>query len=82
MPGKERNPEPCSVSHQWDFTNSGSGVEYRVKKILMLYPEFPNTFWSFKHALNFVRKRAGGLAASRIADGRLDVAECVGEALG
>lgn len=24
----------------------------------MLYPEFPDTFWSFKHALKFVRKRA------------------------
>lgn len=24
----------------------------------MLYPEVPNTFWSFKHALKFVRKRA------------------------
>ncbi len=29
-----------------------------VKNILMLYPEFPNTFWSFKYALKFVRKRA------------------------
>ena len=27
--------------------------------ILMVYPEFPDTFWSFKHALRFVRKRAG-----------------------
>jgi len=27
-------------------------------KILMLYPEFPDTFWSFKHALKFVHKRA------------------------
>src|SRR5512147_2166950 len=27
-------------------------------KILMLYPEFPDTFWSFKHALKFIRKRA------------------------
>jgi radical SAM superfamily enzyme YgiQ (UPF0313 family) len=27
-------------------------------KALLLYPEFPNTFWSFKHALKFVRKRA------------------------
>ncbi|HVN53446.1 MAG TPA: DUF4070 domain-containing protein [Anaerolineaceae bacterium] len=27
-------------------------------KILMVYPEFPDTFWSFKHALGFVRKRA------------------------
>jgi radical SAM superfamily enzyme YgiQ (UPF0313 family) len=26
--------------------------------ILLLYPEFPTTFWSFKHALKFVRKRA------------------------
>jgi len=26
--------------------------------ILMLYPEFPDTFWSFKHALKFIRKRA------------------------
>ena len=27
-------------------------------KILLIYPEFPDTFWSFKHALKFVRKRA------------------------
>ena len=27
-------------------------------KILMIYPEFPDTFWSFKHALKFVRKKA------------------------
>lgn len=25
---------------------------------LLLYPEFPDTFWSFRHALRFVRKRA------------------------
>ena len=25
-------------------------------KILLVYPEFPDTFWSFKHALQFVRK--------------------------
>ena len=29
-----------------------------MKKVLMLYPQFPDTFWSFKHALKFVRKRA------------------------
>jgi len=28
-------------------------------KILMIYPEFPDTFWSFKHALKFIRKRSG-----------------------
>jgi radical SAM superfamily enzyme YgiQ (UPF0313 family) len=27
-------------------------------KVLMIYPEFPDTFWSFKHALQFIRKRA------------------------
>ncbi|MCF6153380.1 MAG: DUF4070 domain-containing protein [Candidatus Kuenenia stuttgartiensis] len=26
--------------------------------ILLIYPEFPNTFWSFKHALKFIRKKA------------------------
>lgn len=26
--------------------------------ILLIYPEFPDTFWSFKHALNFIRKKA------------------------
>ena len=25
--------------------------------ILLIYPEFPDTFWSFKHALEFVRKK-------------------------
>src|SRR5574340_923477 len=27
-------------------------------KILMLYPKFPDTFWSFKHAIKFVSKKA------------------------
>ncbi len=26
--------------------------------VLLLYPEFPDTFWGFKHALKFIRKRA------------------------
>ncbi|MGD0613243.1 MAG: DUF4070 domain-containing protein [Anaerolineales bacterium] len=28
-------------------------------RILLVYPEFPDTFWSFKHALRFVKKKAG-----------------------
>lgn len=28
--------------------------------ILMVYPEFPDTFWSFKHALRFIHKKASG----------------------
>jgi radical SAM superfamily enzyme YgiQ (UPF0313 family) len=27
-------------------------------RILLVYPDFPNTFWSFKHALKFVSKKA------------------------
>ncbi len=26
--------------------------------VLLIYPEFPDTFWSFKHALKFMRKKA------------------------
>jgi len=26
--------------------------------VLLLYPEIPDTFWSFKHALKFIRKKA------------------------
>ncbi len=26
--------------------------------ILLVYPEFPDTFWSFKHALSFINKKA------------------------
>ena len=25
---------------------------------LLIYPEFPETYWSFKHALKFLGKRA------------------------
>ncbi len=28
-------------------------------KVLLVYPVFPDTFWSFKHALEFVHKKAG-----------------------
>jgi len=27
-------------------------------KILLIYPEFPDTFWSFKHALKFIHKKS------------------------
>jgi radical SAM superfamily enzyme YgiQ (UPF0313 family) len=27
-------------------------------KILLVYPQYPDTFWSFKHALNFISKKA------------------------
>jgi radical SAM superfamily enzyme YgiQ (UPF0313 family) len=27
--------------------------------VLLVYPEFPDTFWSFRYALKFIRKRSG-----------------------
>src|SRR6185295_17183200 len=27
-------------------------------KVLLVYPEFPETYWSFRHALSFVGKRS------------------------
>jgi radical SAM superfamily enzyme YgiQ (UPF0313 family) len=27
-------------------------------RVLLVYPEFPDTFWSFKHALRFIEKKA------------------------
>ena len=27
-------------------------------KVLLVYPEFPDTYWSFKHALPFAGKRS------------------------
>jgi len=29
-----------------------------MKNILLVYPEYPDTFWGFKHALKFISKRA------------------------
>ena len=44
-------------------------------KVLMVYPEFPDTFWSFKHALPFQGKRSaypplGLLTVSSLLPGR------------
>ena len=33
--------------------------------VLLLYPEFPDTFWSFKHALSFVGKKASPWTTGR-----------------
>jgi radical SAM superfamily enzyme YgiQ (UPF0313 family) len=54
------NKMPNPRFHKWiknPFKDRGSSVG--VMKILLVYPEFPDTFWSFKHALKFVRKKAG-----------------------
>ncbi len=35
-----------------------NGPEITAMNLLLLYPEFPDTFWSFKHALKFQGKRS------------------------
>lgn len=37
---------------------SGTPLPVNIVNVLLLYPEFPDTFWSFKHALKFVGKRS------------------------
>jgi radical SAM superfamily enzyme YgiQ (UPF0313 family) len=34
-------------------------MNVKPSRILLVYPEFPDTFWSFKHALRFIHKKAG-----------------------
>jgi len=31
--------------------------DWKRMKALLLYTEFPDSFWSFKHALKFIRKK-------------------------
>jgi radical SAM superfamily enzyme YgiQ (UPF0313 family) len=33
-------------------------MEKGPMNVLLIYPEFPDTFWSFKHALRFIHKKA------------------------
>src|SRR5512136_2768394 len=44
----------CKSIVDCSFTSGGC-----IVKVLLVYPEFPDTFWSFKHALKFIHKRAG-----------------------
>jgi len=32
--------------------------EHFILRVLLVYPQYPDTFWSFKHALKFVSKKA------------------------
>jgi radical SAM superfamily enzyme YgiQ (UPF0313 family) len=40
------------------FARGAFLTEKRPMNALLIYPEFPDTFWSFKHALKFLGKRA------------------------
>ena len=61
--------------------NSRNPSRRPFMKVLLIYPEFPDTFWSFKHALKFIRKSAA-LAAAGAADRRGHAAARLGQAPG
>ena len=51
-------------------------------RALLVYPRFPDTFWSFRHALWFIRKRAslpplGLLTVAAMLPERWEVRLCV-----
>jgi radical SAM superfamily enzyme YgiQ (UPF0313 family) len=59
LPGQRCRPKSDGlyshrISKNENFTHTG-GLPVNI---LLIYPEFPDTFWSFKHALKFTGKRA------------------------
>jgi len=40
------------------YCQSGGVKKERNLKILLVYPQYPDTFWSFKHALRIISKKA------------------------
>ena len=64
-PAGRRVPSPagrpahlCSARRESGLSSREEDAHDGGVNVLLLYPEFPDTFWSFKHALKFVRKRA------------------------
>ena len=55
-----RPPEACCTeAPEIGATPAGSAGRSRVtKKILLVHPQFPATYWSFKYALPFIGKKA------------------------
>jgi len=40
------------------FQNTANECTSQKMNVLLIYPRYPETFWSFKHVLNFVSKKA------------------------
>lgn len=47
------------ITYNSQQTSSENTIQSDQKKILLVYPEFPATFWSFDYALKFISKKAG-----------------------
>jgi hypothetical protein len=46
---------------RWPQQINFTGNEFyniKIMKILLVYPEYTDTFWSFKHTLKFISKKA------------------------
>jgi radical SAM superfamily enzyme YgiQ (UPF0313 family) len=48
----------CSFLRDVKKSRQSIHQENLKMNILLIYPEFPDTFWSFKHALHFIGKKA------------------------
>jgi len=47
-----------SINNKKNSDQGKEGLMPEKVKILLVYPKFPETFWSFKHALKFIFKKA------------------------
>ena len=67
---KQSIKEGCCKSRKFDIRNIMNYINFSGQKvlshssksidmkILLVYPQYPDTFWSFKHALRFIGKKA------------------------
>jgi hypothetical protein len=46
--------------------------------VLLIYPKFPDTFWSFSYALRFIGKKVSVLATADVDPGAKAHTTCVG----
>lgn len=53
--GLQKGPSghPKMSKDNFDMRREGESM-----RVLLIYPEYPDTFWSFKHALKFIHKKA------------------------
>jgi hypothetical protein len=57
-PAKKPEKACCQNPQLVSQLLQGLMVDRVPMKILLVYSEFPDTFWSFKHALRFIHKKA------------------------
>jgi hypothetical protein len=48
----------AGISNNYREVNNYERFKVKHMKILMVYPTYPNTYWSFHYALKFISKKA------------------------